>query len=67
MQVKIHVREEELDNLAKFLLAPIPYEHTVEYFLHAQETPTVEILLNMRDYVILRDFDMNKNFWERNK
>lgn len=62
MQITVYTRPEYLDEISKFLISEIPYEHSIPIYTKSTLTllsfPYVEVSLFYDDYVRLIDFKM---------
>ena len=65
MQIKIHLDEQYLEELANFLQADIKYEHSIDFYKNRGSTPAfsnlVEVHIYYPDFVSLVDWKMNKS------
>ena len=60
MQIRIYVREEDLEELHHFLSSDFKYEHRIVFYSTDQllSFPTYQVSLFYDDFVSLRDFQM---------
>lgn len=60
MQVKIFVKESQLEEVSRFLKSGIPYEHDIEFDTRPTEN-SVEVQVFYDDYVALDTWRLHKS------